>query len=71
MALFCVIATIHYDVASNEKELEIEKLVRHNEVPEGVSLLHKLISKAYGGNIPLIPVAPSRITSTDDTTNYI
>ena len=47
MALLCVIATTHYDVASSEKELEIEKLVRHKKVPEGVSLLYKLISKAY------------------------
>ena len=71
MALLCVIATTHYDVASCEKEFEIEKLVRHNNVPDGVSLLYKLISKAYGKNVPLIPVEPSRITSTDDTTNYI
>ena len=71
MALLCVIATTHYDVASNEKELEIKKLVRHNKVPEGVSLFYKLISKAYGRNITLIPDEPSRITSTDDTINYI
>ena len=71
MALLCVIATTYYDVASSEKELEIKKLVRHNKVPEGVSLFYKLISKTYGRNIPLIPVETSRITSTDDTTNYI
>lgn len=71
MALLCVIATTHYEVASSENEPEIEKLVRHNNVPDGVSLLYKLISKAYGRNVSLIPVQPSLITSTDDTTNYI
>ena len=46
-------------------------MVRHNNVPKGVSLLYKLILKAYGKITPLFPVELSRITSTDDTTNYI
>ena len=53
------------------KELEIEKLVRYKNLPEGVSLLYKLISKSYGKNVPLIPFKLSQITSTYDTTNYI
>ena len=37
---------------------------------EGVLLLYKLVSKLYN-NLPILPVKPELIFSTDNTINYI
>ena len=71
VALTCVIVSTHYDVASYvDSELEKPMRPENNETPKGVQLIYNLISKTYG-DLPIIPVLPCMIFSTDDTVNYI
>ena len=69
MAFLCVVASTHYDVAT-EIQADLEKDMKSDELPEGVKKLFKMISKAHD-NLPLIPVIPALVISTDDTVNYV
>ena len=71
MSYLCNISTIYYDVSINKNEMMTKKMVRHNNVPEEVSLLYKISCKAYKRSILLVPVEYYELTSTEDTTGYI
>ena len=72
MTLVCVVTATHYDVSTN---VQIEHEHVMNKVPlealDGVKLFYRLVGKAYGNDIPIIPVRPEMILSTDDTVQYI
>ena len=72
MALVCVVAATHYDV-STEVQIEHEHVMNKVplEVPDGVKLLYRLVGRTYGNDVPIIPVRPEMILSTDDTVQYI
>ena len=65
MALLGVVATTHYFVC-DEGQLELKNEMR--EAPEGVKLLYKLVTDVYG-SLPIYPVKPELLFSTDDTVN--
>ena len=46
MALPCIVATTYYNLKTNTNQSEIEGYLGHNNVPEGVGLMYKLIAKA-------------------------
>ena len=68
MALLCVIAAIHYDVCT-EIQPEHENIMNKVplDVPPGAQLLYKVVAKAYGKDVPIIPVRPEMILSMNDT----
>ena len=72
MALVCVVAATHYDVCT-EVQTEHERVMNMNplEVPPGVRMLYRMVGQAYGNDVPIIPVRPEMILSTDDTVQYI
>ena len=72
MALLCVIAAIHYDVCT-EIQPEHENIMNKVplDVPPGAQLMYRMVAKAYGKDVPIIPVRPEMILSTDDTVQYI
>ena len=67
-----MVAATHYDVSS-DVQIEHEHVMNKVplEVPDGVKLLYRLVGKAYGDDVPIIPVRPEMILSTDDTVGYI
>ena len=67
MALLCVIASTHY-IAVTEIQHKVEKEVREED--EGVKMLYSMISKSHN-NLPIFPIRPELVLSTDDTVNYI
>ena len=67
MALHCVISFTRYEVVS-EQIRDVEKDIRKSSI--GVKKLHKVVTKIYG-NLPVFPIFPKLILSTDDTVNCI
>ena len=67
VALLCVISDTHYEVVS-EKSRNVEKEIRKSSI--GVKKLHKVVTKIYS-NLPVFPIRPTLIISTDDTVNCI
>ena len=67
VALLCVISATHYEVVS-EKSRNVEKEIRKSSI--GVKKLHKVVTKIYS-NLPVFPIRPTLIISTDDTVNCI
>ena len=66
MALLCVISTTHYEVVS-EISSDVEKEIGKSIL--GVKKLYKVFTQIYG-NLPVFPILPELILSTDDTVNY-
>ena len=72
MALCCTVAATHYDIVE-EENIELDIMMNSPDdtiLPKGVKLFYKMI-KAANNNLPIQPVIPALVTSTDDTTFYI
>ena len=67
MELLCCISATNYEVFS-ETRSDVEKGIR--KVSIGLKKLHKVVTKIYD-NLPVFPIHPELILSTDDTVNYI
>ena len=67
MAIICVVSVTYFNVSTDFlREVENDMKV----ADEGVSLLYKLASKLYN-NLPILPVKPELMFSTDDTVNFV
>lgn len=72
MVLVCVVAATHYGV-STDIQVVHEHVINMIplEVPVRVKELYIMVGKAYENDVPIIPVRPEMISSTDDTVEYI
>ena len=64
----CVVAVIRYNMCT-DIQLDIERDVK--DASNSVNLLYKMGCAAYGNDMPIFPVRPELILSTDDTAQYI
>ena len=69
IALCCIVACTHYDIATEER-MDVRKLMKDKDTPEGVSLLYNMVSRAQK-DLSIVPVLPALILSIDDIVNYI
>ena len=70
MVLVLVVACTHYDISS-DMCLNVGKNMLKSDVSDGVKMLYKMVCEAYGNDVPILPVRPELILSTDDTVQYI
>ena len=68
MSLLLVITGTHY-VPSEHHHPEISTDINYSKTTKGVKLMYDLVSKYYN-NLPIMPVKPQYIMSTDDTVVY-
>ena len=68
MALLLVIAATHY-IVIEEDNLEVRLDMKKESTPKGVIKLYNMISSYYK-NLPIFPIKPQYIFSTDDTVIY-
>jgi hypothetical protein len=67
VAFLLLVASTH-DVVTRQKNQKIYKDIRN--APEGAQKVFDLVQEAHGG-LPIFPIKPSHMTTTDDTVAYV
>jgi hypothetical protein len=67
MAFLLLVASTHY-VVTRQKNQKVYKDVE--DAPKGALKLFRLVQEAHGG-LPIFPIKPSHMTTTDDTVAYV
>ena len=69
MALLLVITAAHYIIVEQESH-SVRLYMQNESTATGVKILYNMTSKAYV-KLPIVPVKPQYIFSTDDTVVYV
>jgi hypothetical protein len=67
MAFLLLVASTHY-VVTRDKNKKVYKEIQ--DASEGAQKLFQLVQEAHGG-MPIFPIKPSHMTTTDDTVAYV
>ena len=68
MALACAVASTHYKISS---EVSFGALHNIKNSAKGAHMLYKMVCSSYGNTVPIIPIRPEYILSTDDAVQFI